>query len=192
MHVSRDVCFKGNNLSTQVLYLYGLNLVQRWRVRAFGGPKPDWLFGSLRVLRKQIQPEAYAAWRQRHGAIFRVFLGRQPVIVVSGVGGSARRPVHVPLLLLVSIACSLWKRQPGARAPRPGRSAAFGDFNICVLLLQMWGPPGRWACAILLHFTIARRFLAGPPQVLQDSAVHILSGKFNFKLRVSSLVIVHR
>lgn len=48
---------------------------------------------------------------------------------------------------------------------------ASGSLNLSVLLAQMWGSPGRWACGSLRPSTIARPCSASASQVLQDHAL---------------------
>eukprot|EP00891_Asterochloris_glomerata_P000140 jgi/Astpho2/140/Aster-04605 len=77
---SISACFK----VLQIL-AYVLNLQNRWRFRNFKGPKPALLLGNLSVMRKLMTPVAYTKWAQEFGPIYKVFIVRRPVLVVTDV-----------------------------------------------------------------------------------------------------------
>ncbi|KAK9820625.1 hypothetical protein WJX72_012453 [[Myrmecia] bisecta] len=56
---------------------------ERYRLRAFPGPKPAPLLGNLPELRRKTNFIAYADWAKQYGPQFRIFLGHQPVVVLA-------------------------------------------------------------------------------------------------------------
>jgi hypothetical protein len=68
----------------QVLWLYGLNLACRWRLRHIPGPRPAWLLGSVSAMSGKFMPDVLSGWAAQHGPVFRFFMGRKPVIVITG------------------------------------------------------------------------------------------------------------
>ena len=83
------------------LFFFFFFLGLRFRYRAFPGPRPKWLRGNVDEVVKRHIFGAYAFWEQRHGQLFRVFLGSRPVVVVcNGVTAKRvmlRQPTRPPL-----------------------------------------------------------------------------------------------
>lgn len=71
-------------LHLQAIWFYGLNLVTRWRYRHIPGPPPAWMLGNAREMQAKMVQFAYQEWAQQYGPIFRVFVGMQPIVVVTG------------------------------------------------------------------------------------------------------------
>jgi hypothetical protein len=68
----------------QAIWLYGLNPVQRWRYRHIPGPPPAWLLGNAVTMRRKMAHIAYEDWKALYGPVFRIFVGMQPFVVISG------------------------------------------------------------------------------------------------------------
>mmetsp|Transcript_28518 Transcript_28518/g.73237 ORF Transcript_28518/g.73237 Transcript_28518/m.73237 type:complete len:527 (+) Transcript_28518:1112-2692(+) len=65
------------------LYLYGLNLVQRWRFRHLPGPKPAWLLGNLKDVSKNGIQLQRKLWHDEFGPIFVWWIGTVPGISIA-------------------------------------------------------------------------------------------------------------
>ena len=79
----------------QGIWLYGLNPVQRWRYRHIPGPRPAWLLGNAVTMRRKMAHIAYEDWKALYGPVFRIFIGMQPFVVITGAAGgqyALRRP----------------------------------------------------------------------------------------------------
>ena len=66
------------------MWLYGLNLARRWRVRHIPGPRPAWLLGNVPQMSAKLTPDVLSGWAAEYGPVFRFFMGLKPVIVVTG------------------------------------------------------------------------------------------------------------
>lgn len=66
-----------------MVYLYGLNLSARWRLRRIPGPKPSWLFGNLREMGAIGMHNALPQYAKKFGPVYKAFFGRYPVVVVT-------------------------------------------------------------------------------------------------------------
>mmetsp|Transcript_3835 Transcript_3835/g.7030 ORF Transcript_3835/g.7030 Transcript_3835/m.7030 type:complete len:98 (-) Transcript_3835:324-617(-) len=65
------------------VYIYGLNLVSRWRFRHLPGPKPRWLVGNLFDFTKDGIHKQRLSWQREYGPIFVFWFGRRPAVSVS-------------------------------------------------------------------------------------------------------------
>lgn len=62
---------------------WGFHIPARRRLAHLPGPPPRWLIGSLLHFRGRPFHELYDGWARRYGPIFRVFIGKQPTVVIS-------------------------------------------------------------------------------------------------------------
>lgn len=113
--------------------LYGFNLRARWQHRHLPGPRPKWVLGN--ASRAPGDPHQLGAagksfvalqrWARQYGDCFVMFMGRQPLVVLSGGWGVGRgRPRGA------RGACGCGRRHPPAsghwgRAPSIGERAQF-------------------------------------------------------------------
>lgn len=65
-----------------VLY-YGANLRARWRYRHLPGPPPRWLLGNTLPGMPGATHHMFSKWPAKYGSLYRLFLGRVPVVVVT-------------------------------------------------------------------------------------------------------------
>ncbi|CAG9466757.1 unnamed protein product [Pedinophyceae sp. YPF-701] len=65
------------------LFVYGLRIPQRWKLRGIKGPRSDWLAGHLLKSKKAGNLTDYlAAQKDKFPGIFSMLLGARPVVVV--------------------------------------------------------------------------------------------------------------
>ena len=72
---------------------YGLNVVERWKLRHLPGPAPRIFIGNLSELRGRNTWDVYTAWTRKYGRIYRWFQGRQPMVTIAGPDAVPRSPV---------------------------------------------------------------------------------------------------
>ena len=80
----------------QAVWVYGCNPVQRWRYRHIPGPRPAWMLGNAVTMRRKMAHVAYEDYMAVYGPVFRIFIGMQPFVVISGEAlhrASATSPV---------------------------------------------------------------------------------------------------
>ncbi len=65
-----------------VLY-YGANLRARWQYRHIPGPRPRWLLGNTLPGMPGATRRMFYQWPRVYGSVYRLFLGRVPVVVVT-------------------------------------------------------------------------------------------------------------
>jgi len=58
--------------------------VQRWRLRHIPGPRPLWMLGNAIELKRKMAHMAYEDYKAIYGPVFRIFIGMQPIVVISG------------------------------------------------------------------------------------------------------------
>ena len=72
----------------QVVLVYGLHPVARWRLRRLPGPPFRWLVGQLPEMLGRGQEAAYAEWGRRYGGVFLIFQGGRPIVVLEDPGAA--------------------------------------------------------------------------------------------------------
>ncbi|KAA6428951.1 MAG: cytochrome P450 [Trebouxia sp. A1-2] len=71
-------------LAFVTIVTYGYNAQSRWKLRSIPGPTPAWLVGNLRELRARNGIHlTLESWYQQYGPIYKFFLGRAPIVVVT-------------------------------------------------------------------------------------------------------------
>ena len=70
--------------TVQAIWVYGCNPWQRWRLRHIPGPRPLWMLGNAIELRRKMAHMAYEDYKALYGPVFRIFIGMQPYVVISG------------------------------------------------------------------------------------------------------------
>ena len=70
--------------TVQAIWMYGCNPVQRWRFRHIPGPRPLWMLGNAIEMRRKMAHMAYEDYKAIYGPMFRIFIGMQPFVVISG------------------------------------------------------------------------------------------------------------
>ena len=98
-------------LELQAVWVYGLNLVRRWQYRHIPGPPPKWLLGNAAEIKAKMMHGSYEQWSRKHGPVCRIFLGMQPIVIITGLflrlpACSNKSPVPA-LLCPVSTLCLL-------------------------------------------------------------------------------------
>ncbi|KAL3142384.1 hypothetical protein ABBQ38_002720 [Trebouxia sp. C0009 RCD-2024] len=71
-------------LAAAVVVYYGFNIQSRWKLRAMPGPPLAWMFGNLNQLGARFGIHlTLEQWYRQYGPIYKFFLGRTPVVVVT-------------------------------------------------------------------------------------------------------------
>ena len=63
---------------------YCSNWQARWKFRHISGPKPSFPLGNLHTALKKGLYKAHQDWAAEFGPIYKFFLARQPVVVITG------------------------------------------------------------------------------------------------------------
>lgn len=72
-------------LAFVTIVTYGYNAQSRWKLRNVPGPPPAWLVGNLRELRARNGIHLMLeSWYRQYGPLYKFFLGRAPIVVVTG------------------------------------------------------------------------------------------------------------
>ena len=90
----------------QAIWLCGLNAVQRWRYRHIPGPRPAWLLGNAVTMRRKMAHIAYEDWKALYGPVFRIFVGMQPYVVISGAARDERACVDARVQAVLTVTLS--------------------------------------------------------------------------------------
>ena len=83
--VLRTSLISNVTVGMQAVWVYGLNLVQRWRYRHIPGPPPKWLLGNAAEIQARMMHGSYEQWAKKYGPVCRIFMGMRPLVIITGL-----------------------------------------------------------------------------------------------------------